>query len=828
MSPRSAISLPRRGKAGPLTAWGLLLVLWVGHSLARAGTAPAPVTPEHAQFFEQTIRPLLVQRCQSCHGPAKQAGGLRLDTAAGLRAGGGRGALLAGARPDESLLLRAVRHQGLQMPPGEKLSPREIADLATWVGLGAPWPATRPEAAGTDIAAARRSYWAFQPLRVPRPPTVKAAGWPRSDIDRHHLRKLEERGLAPAGDAPRRVLLRRVTYGLTGLPPTPEEMDRFLADRSPQAFARVVDRLLADPAYGERWGRHWLDVVRYADAAGDNSDYPIPQNYLYRNWVIAAIQRDLPYDQFITQQLAGDLLPAPPTEADRHQQVIATGYLANARRFGSYEEERYPWHLTFDDAIDNFGRTFLALTINCARCHDHKFDPLTQKDYYALYGIFASTRFPRPGIELDKVQRDFIPLAPREQVEAVEQARRQELAAVEARVKTLETQKSAADRDLKAAPPEQVAAAAARLRQADDRLRAARRERETLEKRPLNLPTAYAVCDLGPGARRKIEDACVQMKGDPAHLGPRVRRGFPEVLGGQTLPEGYQGSGRLELARWLTGPARALTARVMVNRVWQQHFGRGLVPTPSDFGRQGRPPSHPELLDLLAAQFIADGWSLKALHRRILGTRAYQMAGPPAQLSAAEQRAAEVDPENLLLRHFPRRRLDAEAIRDTLLLVGGNLAPAPTGGHPFPEPAAWDFTQHKPFRAIYESNHRSVYLMTQRIQRHPFLALFDGPDPNTGTATRGASTTPLQALFLMNDPLVHRQAEGLATRLLRERSDDSRRLDLAFRLLFSRLPEPEERAACLTHLAAGPAGEAAAWSSLARALFLSSEFLYVD
>jgi mono/diheme cytochrome c family protein len=820
-----------------------VLILLVGLGLFPALRAEdKPTSPAEVEFFERKVRPLFVKHCYECHGPEakKVGGGLRLDTRDGVRVGGGRGPAIVPGEPAKSLLLTAVRQTDeLKMPPKSKLSAEEIADLEVWIKNGASDPRTGGALAQTEPKRGR-DLWSLKPVRDPPVPAVKDASWPLNLIDRFLLSKLEEKGLKPAGPADKRTLIRRATFDLTGLPPTPEEIDAFLADHSPAAFAKVVDRLLASPAYGERWGRHWLDVVRYADTAGDNSDYPIPQAYKYRNWVINAINADMPYDEFVRRQLAGDLLPATD-DADRHEKLIATGYLANARRFGSYDDLGnglpYPWYLTYEDTIDNLGRTFLGLTINCCRCHDHKFDPFTQADYYALYGFFQSTRYPWPGIELDKVQRDVVPLVPADQVAAVENSRREKLASFDARVKELQSEKAAADKVAKTLGYFSAVVAAIITARADklvEPIKAAKKSKEDFEKQPLPYPTAYAVADRPAAGKRKVGNACLQIKGDPERPGPEIPRRFPTILGGQSLPPDAKGSGRLELARWIVDPANPLTARVMVNRIWQYHFGRGIVPTPSDFGMQGQPPTHPELLDYLASRFVEEGWSFRAMHRRMLLSRAYQMS------SADDAANAKLDVDNEFLWRHPRRRLDAESIRDALLAVSGALDRSPGGAHPFPPMPTWDFTQHKPFKAVYNTDGRSVYLMTQRIQRHPFLAIFDGADPNASTATRVTSTTPLQALYLMNDPFVHARASGLARRLHAERSDNVSRIELAYVLLFGRPPTAEELRTSRRYLGrvfdklrsegvlTTEQVTQQTWESFARGLVLSNEFVYLD
>ena len=803
------------------------LVLFVA-----AVVAPSARADDGVEFFEKKVRPILVQNCYACHSAAakKVKGELLLDTKDGLRKGGASGPAVVPGDPNKSLLIQAVRHdKGVEkMPPEKKLSAAEVADLEAWVKMGAPDPRTATTTNNKRLDPERaRELWAFRPVAEPAVPPGP------SPVDACINAKLAEKGLTPAPPADKRTLLRRATYDLTGLPPTPAEVNDFLADDSPAAFGKVIDRLLTSPAYGERWGRHWLDVVRYADTAGDNSDYPVPQLVKYRDWVIGAFNRDLPYDQFVRQQLAGDLLPHAD-EADRHAKQIATGYLANSRRYGSYEDERYPWYLTYEDSIDNLGRTFLGLTIGCARCHDHKFDPLSQADYYALYGFFASTRYPWPGAELDKVQRDLVALAPAEQVAVFEKERRDKFAAFDATIKKLEAHRKATDEELTAAAKltdeaekkDRVGELNKRMESFKAQIKKVRDEREAYGKKPLPFDTAYAVAEGKTEGKKKVGNACIQVKGDPERLGPEVPRRFPTALGGQTLAATVKGSGRLELANWIADAQNPLTARVMVNRLWHHHFGKGLVRTPGNFGVLGQLPTHPELLDYLAGRFVKSGWSVKAMHRLMMNSDAYQRA------STDHTENASKDVNNELLWRFDRRRLEAEAIRDSLLLVSGTLTRGPGGPHPFPAMPTWNFTQHNPFKAVYDHDRRSVYLMTQRIQRHPFLALFDGPDANAGTSSRQTSTSPLQALYLMNDPFVHGQAKAFAARLLATNSDESERVRRAYEMLYGRPPAVAEMIAATEYLAKAKAklgaDTAKAWESLSRALFLSNEFVYLD
>jgi hypothetical protein len=561
--------------------------LWSGDGDIPAPARPAfttSLTPEHTAFFEAKIRPLLVDHCYECHSTTgkKLKGGLTLDSRAGMQQGGDTGLAVTPGDPDASLLIQAVRHSdaSLAMPPNKKLAPHEIADLETWVRWGAPDPRAEDTVATAQARTTiqwetARNWWSFQPRISPTPPPVKVADWPANDLDRFILARLEHEQLVPAPDADPKTLIRRATFDLTGLPPRPEDVDAFVAHPTTEAFADVVDRLLASPQYGERWGRHWLDVVRYADSAGDNSDFPIPQMHRYRDWVIDAFNRDLPYDQLVRQQLAGDLLPAS-TIRETHDRLIATGYIANARRFGSRVDD-YPQHLTIEDTLDNLGRAFLGLSLSCARCHDHKFDPISAADYYALYGIFQSTRYPWPGIELEQKQRDLVPLVESTQLAEAEAARKsydQERRQLERSVQKLKD-------SVKETPAEQKEQVQAQIKEAEAALK------EFLKK-GLPFELAYAVTD-----HSKAQDATIQFKGDPAKPGPVVRRRFLTVLGGNELPEGTTTSGRRELAEWIVSPTNPLTARVMVNRIWLHHFGKGLVPTPNDFGKQGKAANPP-------------------------------------------------------------------------------------------------------------------------------------------------------------------------------------------------------------------------------------------
>jgi hypothetical protein len=727
-----------------------------------------PAAPEAASeaFFESHVRPLLLEKCVGCHGDKKSESGLRLDSLAAMLRGGDSGPAIVPGKAGESLLVSVLKHGGdIQMPPETYLPEDKVGLLERWIEAGAHWPGVDGGAVAisTGPTDAQKNHWAFQPIADPPVPRVAVAPGepqPANPIDAFLMAKLAERGLDPVGPADRRTLIRRASFDLTGLPPEPAEVEAFERDQSPDAFARLVDRLLASPAYGERWGRHWLDVARYADTAGETGDYPVPDAWRYRNYVIDAFNADKPFDRFIREQVAGDILAAEADPAAFAELVSATGFIAVSRRFG-FDSASY-MHLTYQDTIDTVGQAVLGLTVGCARCHDHKYDPISAADYYAFYGIFQSTRYAFPGDEQTKRPKDMVPLLPPEQLSAAQNS-----------------------------PP---------------------------------FPTAYAVAEGTPS------DAPIQKRGEPARPGEIVPRRFLTILGGDPVPPGG-GSGRRELALWLTRPENPLTARVIVNRVWQQHFGRGLVATPNDFGLRSQPPSHPELLDWLATRFREQGWSLKWLHRQILSSQAYGRSSRTAAAAAA-------DPANEWLWRFTRRRLSAEEIRDSLLLFGGGLDTSPGQGHPFPPVDTWGFTQHAPFAAVYDSPKRSVYLMTPRLARHPLLALFDGPDANASTASRSATTVPSQALFWMNSPLVHEQAAGFARRLL-ETPDPADRVRLAIETVFGRPADPAEvddwlafveRYAAELAAAGGPAADRAqaAWAACARTLFAANEFVHVD
>jgi hypothetical protein len=617
-----------------------------------------------------------------------------------------------------------------------------------------------------------------------------------NEIDDFLLEASRVQGITPAPPADRRTWIRRATFDLTGLPPSPDEVAAFLADESSLTFERVVDRLLASPAYGRRWARHWLDVARYADYYDADpktrtASCELTEAWRYRDWVVEALNRDMPFDQFIVHQIAGDLLPDPDGGEIYPAGLIATTFLSNGVwDRGDADKEKIVSDMV-DDNIDTVGKAFLGLTLGCARCHDHKFDPVSQQDYYALAGIFYSTHILKDlGAKGEEYVMNRVPLVPRAQVEARESQLRS-IAQVEAKLAALEKGARSGTSDKKRAE----------LIADRDRLR---------RDLPGEPPLAMAVQEGGTpgGLFPGIQDVPVHIRGSYARLGTVVARRLPRFFAGDAQPPIREGSGRRELARSVASAANPLTARVIVNRVWQWHFGEGLVRTPSNFGMLSEPPSHPGLLDRLAARFVEDGWSLKKLHRRIMLSAAYRRA------SVAGRDELSRDPENRWLGRFSARRLGAEEVRDAMLSVSGRLDRGPGG------PAADGI----------DTPRRSLYVQTARWDRSSFAMLFDAANPDASTEKRTPSTVAPQALLFLNHPFVLAQARHLAERLGAETSgDEGDRIDRAYRLLFGRPARPEEVEVCRRFLARpGRPGREPDWQGLAHVLLCSNEFIYVD
>jgi hypothetical protein len=710
-------------------------------------TQAAEPTPEQLQFFENKVRPILSDNCYQCHSTQakKVKAGLWLDSREGVQKGGDNGPVVVLGDPDKSVLITAVKYTDpdLKMPPDDKkLTDAQIADLIAWVQMGAPDPrvATVAQKAWTDKA----HWWAWQPLTKPEVPDVKESSWVQTPIDNFILAKLEERGLKPNPSANKRALIRRATFDLIGLPPTPEEVENFVNDESPDAFAKVVDRLLASPHYGERWGRHWLDVARYSDTKGQvrrqREDEAYPYAWTYRDYVIRSFNDDKPYNVFIVEQLAADKVPAT---AHNPTNLTALGFLTVGDRFMEMPNDIY------NDRIDVVTKGFLGLTVSCARCHDHKFDPIPTKDYYSLRGIFASCVEPKVEPVVSKIY----------DTPAYEDYYKKRNG-LEAEKDLLQTKlrQMRGKRDPAVVRPIQRALRENETKTAD------------LELTHPAAPTRAMVLVDGP---RQVNSP-VFLRGDPGNKGPIVPRRFLEVLSGQVRPEFTNGSGRLELAWGIISKSNPMTPRVMLNRIWMHHFGQGFVPTPDDFGTMSTPPSHPELLDYLASRFVEEGWSIKKIHRLIMLSSVYQ------QSCESNPRYAQIDPNNRLLWRANIRRLEFEALRDSLLAIGGTLDPTMYG-----RPVDLD---KEPF-----STRRTVYGFIDRSDMADVLINFDFASPDLPTGRRHETTVPQQALFLMNSPLVVEQAKKLVTITnFAECEDDTARIKFLYERIYQRPPRQEE------------------------------------
>ena len=750
----------RRTFPGPACSW-LVVVGALGFGFHAFPLKADDATA--AEFFEKSIRPLIVAKCQSCHGEQKAKAGLRLTDRESLLKGGESGPAVVPAAKDESLLIRAVRYlDEPKMPPKQKLSAGEIAALERWVASGAPWPSSKSGTTTTryEPNSAHRSWWAFQPVRNEPPPALDGSNGTANEIDAFLMEASRSQRITPAGPADRRAWIRRATFDLTGLPPSPDEVAAFVADGSDAAFEKVVDRLLSSPAYGERWARHWLDVARYADYYDPDpktrtASCELTEAWRYRDWVAQAFNRDLPFDQFIVHQIAGDLLPGLNGAEVYPAGLIATTFLSNGVwDRGDADKEKIVSDMV-DDQIDTVGKAFLGLTLGCARCHDHKYDPVSQQDYYALAGIFYSTHILKDlGAKGAEYVMNRVPLVPKAQVDARDKQLRL-IAEIQGKLDELEKKPSSAEFDKKVAA----------LKAERDRL---------VHGCPPEPPLAMAVQEGGTpgGLFPGIQDVPIHIRGSYARLGPVVARRLPRFFVDETQPLIRKGSGRLELARWVASAKNPLTVRVIVNRVWQWHFGEGLVRTPSNFGMRSEAPTHPKLLDWLAARFVDDGWSLKKLHRRIMLSTAYRRS------SVAARDQVSRDPENRTLGRFVPRLLEAEEVRDALLCVTGGLDRTPGG------PADDDIFTRR----------RSLYVQTARWDRSSFATLFDAANPDASTEKRTISIVAPQALLFLNHPFVFKQAKELADRLAADaHGDDSARIERAYQLLFGRSARPEDR-----------------------------------
>ncbi len=777
------------------------LTLFVATSISAAAAEPDPAKLE---YFEKKVRPILVDHCHACHSAdTKPAGGLRVDDRNGLLTGGNTGAAIVPGKPAESrLIIRVTQKDAKRRMPleGQHLDEAQVKVLTKWIEDGAVWPPVKlPASFGKQkekYEELKREHWAFQPLKTPAVPKVADANWATDDIDRFILAKLDAAKLKPVGDADKLALIRRVTFDLTGLPPMPEAIDEFVNDNSKDAFAKVVDRLLASPAFGDQWGRHWLDVARYGESTGPSRNIPYPHAWKYRDYVIDSINADVPFNRFIQEQVAGDLLPAA-NDDDSNRQKIATGFLAlGVKDVNQRFKVRFLMD-NVDEQIDAVTRSVLGLTVSCARCHDHKFDPVPQADYYALAGIFTSTdnaagvrnlmgggglAYYAPEM-LVKLGGAF-PAAPTEQVEKLKAEVAEAKKKWDAIRGTPEGLKPAANGQPTQRP----------LRLKYERLQA--------ELNALTDPAQRGLATHGVRDGKQIGDTEIRIRGEAEKLGPTVPRGYLtafSVPGSPTINP--KQSGRLELAQWLTSEKNPLTARVAVNRVWAHLFGRGLVSTVDNFGVTGDSPSHPELLDHLASRFLDDGWSVKKLVRTVVLTRSYQLA------SDATEQHRKQDPSNILVwRHAPRR-LTAEEFRDAALAAAGTLDAKRPEGSPAKAMRMVEMRDNGPeANAIHEaankSRARSVYLPLLRGVTPKALEPFDPVDQTLVSGSRDATTVPGQALFLLNSSFVRSQSLALAERELKDaKSSDADRVQRIYRRTLGRLPTEKEQARAIAFVA---------------------------
>jgi len=855
---------------------------------AKANAAKAKSTAQGLEFFERRIRPVLVQKCYSCHSAESKEikGSFVLDTREGLRQGGPSGHAVVPGSPQDSLILDALRYDSLQMPPDEQLSDEIIADFERWVRMGAPDPREGPAKVVKIAPKNPQEVWSLQPPVASPAPAVKQADWAWTDVDRFILAKLEAEGLRPTADADSAVWLRRVSFTLTGLPPTPTELVDFLNDSTKTAREKVVDRLLASPQFGERWGRHWLDVARFAESNGRERDVLFPHAWRYRDYVIQSFNEDKRYNRFILEQVAGDLLPASNGQ-DHDALIVATGLLAIGPKPLQQKGERLQMDMV-DEQIDTLSRAVLGLTVSCARCHDHKFDPIPTRDYYALAGIFRSTEtlygegINRANGKGKDVTKLLHPLgehtinqaevaAHRAQVAELEAGltkarnvlknREKQLAELEAEEKgskkggknespKKESKKDGAKnapaknaKETKDAPERDLKTQRNLIAKSEQDV--ARLEKELTElRKKAPAATEYA---MAVREQKKVEDSKIYLRGEVGKYGDLVPRGYLSAINiAGANPVNREQSGRLQLAQWLINPANPLTARVAVNRIWQHVFGEGLVRSVDNFGANGDLPSHPELLDTLAVQFIKQGWSTKKLIRELVLSRVYQLS------TRADEQTWDLDPENRWLARTTPQRLDAESLRDAILSVSGKLDLNQPDGSLVSKIGDGEVGRNANLGPLTSPFwHRSVYLPIIRSEVPEMLKVFDFAEPSIVVGRRNVTTVPSQALFLMNSPFVLAQAEALAERVAKQSGSDSQgsngpqgssdqaaRVRFAYQLCFGRSPSVAELAEAQSYLdqvRSAPATgsttqtrDQLAWTSFCQALLASAEFRYLN
>jgi cytochrome c553 len=816
--------------------------------LAVSGALAAP-SPKETAFFETNIRPLLAEHCYKCHSAkaTKVKGGLLLDSQAGWMNGGDSGEAIEPGNAKDSLLMKAVNYgdPDTSMPPKYKLSDKEIQALHDWIEMGAPDPRTEPSEASAKAASeeefdieSRKNFWAFQPVKNIPPAKTADTIWAETDIDRYVLAGLEAKGLKPVADTDRRTLLRRVRYDLTGLPPSPEEIAAFERDSGSdrEALAKVVDRLLRTPQFGERWGRHWLDIARYAESMGRTRNYPFPFAWRYRDYVIDAFNNDKPYDQFIREQIAGDLMGGK-TDAEKNEHLIATGFLAlgsmdlNENNAAQYKMDQ------IDEQIDTSGRAIMALTTGCARCHNHKFDPISQKDYYALAGIFQSTQTltgyaGKKGGNKNYANGELLatlhgaggltPAKISEPDTGVDLAKRK---------KTLQTAIQLYNKGLKAkanaSPIVQKLMERPKVELVKLLSEINGKDKKKQKKKgkgggtKLDGPLVMAVRDSS-----SPKNSRVHLRGDIDTLGDEVPRGFLEVMSRPGTPSiSEKSSGRLEYAQWLTAADNPLTARVMVNRIWGHLFGNGIVRTVDNFGKMGELPSHPELLDHLASNFVTKEWSMKAMIREMVLSRTYRLS------SANDPQAFGIDPENRLLWHMNMRRLEVEAMRDTMLAVSGEIDLNRPERSVINEAGGGEIRKEtRVIEDAVERKFRSVYLPIVRSFVPQMLMAFDFAEPSQVTGQRDVTTVSTQALFMMNNDFVLAQSDAAAKwTLTMNMPSDLERIAFAYEQSLARQPSSLELEEAEKFVAdfSRSGDRQQAWSALYQSIFAGAEFRYI-
>ena len=790
---------------------------------------------ESIRFFETKIRPLLADHCYECHGVDSQESDLRVDTLVGMLSGGLAGPSMIPGQPNSSLLVTAVRYHDndLKMPPDEKLSDLQIADLTQWIEMGAPHPDSRTiepieRGSGVDLEKGRQ-HWAFQTPIKPIPPSSDENASEQNPIDAFLLTGMKEHGLRRVPPADKSTFIRRATFDLLGLPPTQSEIEAFLADDSPGAVRHLIDRLLASPHYGERWSRHWMDIARYADSNGVDENVAHGNAWRYRDYVVKSYNDDKPYDQFVTEQLAGDLLDSGDNTALRIDRLIATGFLVLGPKFLAEKDETKMAMDIIDEQLDTVGRSLLGLTLGCARCHTHKFDPISHHDYYGLAGIFQSTHTMDSYKTLAQWHENEIPT----DAEAAQIAIHGERIALQ--------EKRIADRLAEAiaglsAPG--VTSPATEEKTAEEKenqlpeevkseLQVLRQELKALTESKPEMPTAMGVTD------GEIVETQIHLRGSHLTLGEVVPRRFPQVLmavDAPALPE--KTSGRLEFARWLTNGKHPLTARVMVNRIWHGHFGKGLVATVDNFGVQGDRPSHPELLDWLAVRFVEEGWSLKSMHRLIMTSDAYQ-AG-----SQFNKQNDQIDSVNQYYWRFDLRRLEAEAIRDALLAVSGKLDSTAGGSLLTVKNREFLFNHTSEDKSTYVTFRRSIYIPVIRNHMYDMFKLFDYSDASVLNGDRNVSTIAPQALFMMNSDWMDEVTFSIADQLLADYPDAPQRINQLYLDAYGRSPTSTETSMSLDFATAMQAAfqsssddkedaQRQAWQALCQSVVSANEFVYI-